>query len=142
MPYTLDPRDPTQPLDADAALVAAGELRALKAFIGKIPVVSVNANKTFALADGGTDQLHPSADTATRTWSVPDNSVVAFPVGTIITISVQNGAGTILLTMAGTDVMRLIPTGLTGTRTLPANSVTNIKKITATEWQCVTNGGS
>jgi len=142
MPYTPDPLDPTAPLDGEVALSAPAEFRAIKAYIGKFPVVSVSANKTFALADAGTDQLHPDSDTSSRTWLVPDNSVVPFPVGTMITISVEHGAGNILLAMAGTDTMRLIPTGTTGTRTLPPNSVTTIKKIKPTVWQCVTNGGS
>lgn len=142
MPYTPNPLDSAAPLDSEAALSAAAEFRAIKTFIGKIPVIETSANKTFALTDAGSDQLHPAADTSTRTWLIPDNSVVAFPIGTIITVSVQHGAGAILVSMAGTDVMRLIPTGAIGTRTLPANSVTQFKKIKATEWQCITNGGS
>lgn len=142
MPYTLNPLDPAQPLDADKALVLGGEMRGVKNFIGCIPQNAISANYTLVAADAGKDVFHPATDAVARTWLIPDNSSVPYRVGAVITLSVEHGAGTISLAMAGTDTMRLVPTGTLGTRTLPANSVSTLKKVTATSWQLVTNGGS
>lgn len=142
MPYTPNPLDATAPLDTEQALSAAAEFRALKAYIGKLPVVPVSGNKTMAAVDMGSAQLHPAADTSTRTWLLPDNSAVPISDGSMLTVIVQAGAGTVLFGMAGGDSLTLIPTGATGTRSLPPNSVTNFIKIAPTAWICVTNGGS
>lgn len=140
MPYTPNPRNSAEPLDSEKAKTAAAEFREIKKYITKIPVVEVSANKTLAVEDAGKCQLHPSADVTARAWEIPDNATVPYDVGTVLSFAVQNGAGTITLTIAGTDVMRLLPAGSTGARTLPANSNATALKITATEWQVTGTG--
>lgn len=137
-----------QPIDADLTAIAAlsgttGLLRKTAADawsldtseygdIG-IPQNSQSANYTCVLTDAGKHLLHPSADTTARTFTIPANSAVAFPVKTAITFINQNGAGVITIAIT-TDTMRLAGAGTTGSRTLAANGIATAIKVTATEW--------
>lgn len=99
-------------------------------------ISSVSAAMTFALPTATTHHLaflHPSADTTARTWTIPANASVAFPIGTELEMINQNGAGVITIAIT-TDTMRLSPGGTTGSRSLAANGHAVAKKIAATEW--------
>jgi hypothetical protein len=98
-----------------------------------IPQNSRSAAYTLVLADSGKHILHPSADTTARTFTIPANSSVAFPIGTAITFINQNGAGVVTIAITS-DTMRLSPGGTTGSRTLAANGSATAIKITSTEW--------
>ena len=88
---------------------------------------------TLVLTDSGKHILHPSADTTARTFTIPANSSVAFPVGTAVTFINQNAAGVITIAIT-TDTMRLAGAGTTGNRTLAANGIATCIKVTSTEW--------
>jgi len=94
---------------------------------------SKSAAYTMVLADANKHILHPSADTSARTWTIPANASVAYPIGTAITFVNQNGAGVITIAITS-DTMRLAAAGTTGSRTLAANGIATALKITATEW--------
>ena len=98
-----------------------------------IPQNSQSAAYTLVLEDSGKHIFHPSADTTARTFTIPANSSVAFPIGTAVTFINQNGAGVITIAIT-TDTMRLSPAGTTGSRTLAANGSATAIKVTATEW--------
>ena len=98
-----------------------------------IPQVSQSAAYTLVATDAGKHILHPSADTTARTFTIPANSSVAYPVGTAITFVNQNGAGVVTIAIT-TDTMRLAGAGTTGSRTLAANGVATAIKLTSTEW--------
>jgi hypothetical protein len=98
-----------------------------------IPQNSKSEAYTLVLADSGKHILHPSADTTARTFTIPANGSVAFPVGTAITFINQNDAGVVTIAIT-TDTMRLSPAGTTGSRTLAANGSATAIKITSTEW--------
>jgi hypothetical protein len=98
-----------------------------------IPQNSQSAAYTLVLSDGEKHIFHPSADTTARTWTIPANSSVAFPVGTAITFINQHSAGVITIAIT-TDTMRLATSGTTGSRTLAADGVATAIKVTATEW--------
>lgn len=98
-----------------------------------VPQNSQSAAYTCVLGDSGYHILHPSADTTARTWTIPANSSVAYPIGTVITFVNQNGAGVITIAIT-TDTMRLAGSGTTGSRTLAANGMASALKITSTEW--------
>jgi len=101
--------------------------------MGSIPQNSKSAAYTTALTDAGKHILHPSADTTARTITIPANSAVPYPIGTVLTIINQNGAGIITLSITS-DVMRWSPSGTTGSRSLAANGIATLVKLTATEW--------
>lgn len=92
-----------------------------------------SAAYTLVLGDAGKHILHPSADTTARTFTIPANSSVAFPVGTAVTFVNQNAAGVVTIAIT-TDTMRLAGAGTTGSRTLAANGIATALKITSTEW--------
>lgn len=98
-----------------------------------IPQNSNSAAYTLVLADAGKHIFHPSADTTARTFTIPANSAVTFPIGTAITFINQNGAGVVTIAIT-TDTMRLAGAGTTGSRTLAANGVATAVKVTSTEW--------
>lgn len=91
------------------------------------------ADYTLVLSDSGKHIFHPGTDGPSRTYTIPANSSVAFPIGTVVTFVNQNGAGSILIAITS-DVMRLAGVGSTGTRTLAANGVATALKIASTEW--------
>jgi hypothetical protein len=98
-----------------------------------IPQNSQSAAYTAVLADSGKQIFHPSADTTARTFTIPANSSVAYPIGTALTFINQNGAGVVTIAIT-TDTMRLAGAGTTGSRTLAANGIATAIKITSTEW--------
>ena len=98
-----------------------------------IPQNSKSAAYTLVLADSGLHIYHPSADTTARTFTIPANSSVAYPIGTAVTFI--NGATAGVVTIAITsDTMRLAGLGTTGARTLAVNGLATAVKVAATEW--------
>jgi hypothetical protein len=98
-----------------------------------IPQNSQSAAYTLVLADSGKHILHPSSDTTARTFTIPANGAVAFPVGTAVTFINQASAGVVTIAIT-TDTMRFAGVGTTGSRTLAANGVATAIKVTSTEW--------
>lgn len=98
-----------------------------------IPQNSQSTGYTLVLDDAGKHILHPTADTTARTYTIPANSSVAYPIGTAITFINQNGAGDITIALTS-DTIRLADDGATGNRTLTENGVATCIKIAATEW--------
>ena len=99
-----------------------------------IPQNSQSVAYTCVLADAGKHILHPAADTTARTFTIPANASVPYPIGTALTFVNQNGTGGIVTIAITTDTMRLAGAGTTGSRTLARNGVATAIKITATEW--------
>ena len=77
--------------------------------------------------------LHPSADITARTFTIPANTVVPFPIGSQLIVVNQHGAGVITIAI-NTDIMRLAGAGTMGSRTLAADGKAIMLKITTTEW--------
>jgi len=99
-----------------------------------IPQNSQIVNYTLALTDAGKHIFHPSTDTTARTFTIPANGSVAFPIGTAVTFVNQHGAGTITIAIGGTDAMYLAGAGTVGNRNLAANGTATALKVTSTEW--------
>ena len=97
-----------------------------------IPQNSQSAAYTLVLADAGKHIFHPVGDNNARTFTIPANSSVAYPIGTAITfINMAVANVTIAIT---TDTLKLSPAGTTGSRTLATNGSATCIKITSTEW--------
>ena len=103
------------------------------------PINDQSTAYTLVAADAAKTILHPSADTTARTFTIPANSSVAYPLGTVLTFVNQNGAGVVTIAIT-TDTMRLAGAGTTGSRTLAANGVATCVKLTSTEWIISGNG--
>jgi hypothetical protein len=97
-----------------------------------IPQNSQSADYTLVLADSGKHIFHPVGDNNARTFTIPANSSVAYPIGTAITfINMAVADVTIAIT---TDTLTLSDAGTTGSRTLATNGSATCVKITSTEW--------
>ena len=96
------------------------------------PVNSQSAAYTAVLADSGKVILHPSTDANARTFTIPANGSVAYPVGTVLTfVNMTSQVVTIAIT---TDTMYLAGPGTTGSRSLAQYGMASAVKITSTTW--------
>lgn len=97
-----------------------------------IPQNSQSADYTLVLADAGKHIFHPSTDANARTFTIPDNGSVAYPVGTAITfINMTAQVVTIAIT---SDTLYLSDAGTTGSRSLAQYGSATAIKITSTLW--------
>jgi len=92
---------------------------------------SRSANYTAVLADSGKQIFHPAADNNPRTFTIPANSSVGYPIGTELMFVNMINTVTIAIT---TDTLTQAGTGATGSRTLAANGWARAVKITSTQW--------
>ncbi len=95
---------------------------------------SRSADYTFALTDDGKHVYHPSADTSGRTWTIPANASVAFPIGSVLRVVNDSSAGVITIAITS-DTLVLAGAGTTGSRSLAADGYAEIVKIGTTRWQ-------
>nr|WP_286948248.1 DUF2793 domain-containing protein [Pseudomonas sp. UBA6718] len=98
-----------------------------------IPQNIQSADYTLVIADNGKHIFHPSADTTPRTFTIPSNASVAFPVGAAVTFVNQDSAGAVTISISR-DTMRFAGSGATGSRTLNQNGIATALKITSNEW--------
>lgn len=96
-----------------------------------IPLTVTNSTKTFALVDAG--QGFGKDTTTARTYTIPANSSVAFPVGTAITVFNNAASGNVTIAIT-TDTMYLGGTATTGSRTLAPRGVCTLLKVASTVW--------
>jgi hypothetical protein len=98
-----------------------------------IPQNSQSADYTLVLTDSGKHIYHPGADTDPRTWTIPADASVAFPLGTAVTFVNDTSAGAVTIAITS-DTLVLAGAGTTGSRTLAANGIATAVKITSTRW--------
>jgi hypothetical protein len=97
-----------------------------------IPQNSQSAAYTLVLADSGKHIFHPSGDANARTYTIPANSSVAYPIGTAVTfVNMTAEVVTIAIT---SDTMYLAKDGTTGSRSLAQYGSATALKITSTTW--------
>jgi hypothetical protein len=96
------------------------------------PQNSRSADYTLVLGDAGKQIFHPSSDTSVRTFTIPANSSVAFPVGTVVLFTVENGGRSV--NVAITSDTLVFGSGTTGTITVTPNNTLMCIKVTATKW--------
>jgi hypothetical protein len=108
--------------------------------VGQSALNSQSAAYTLVLTDAGKTIYHPSADTTARIWTIPANSAVAFPIGTIVTFDNDDAAGALTISIT-TDTLVLVGTaGTTGSRTLAEGGRAVAMKVSATRWRIDGNG--
>lgn len=99
------------------------------------PVVDGNSAYAIVMTDAGKTIYHNEA--GARTWTIPANASVAFPIGTVIILDNTGNAGaagTITLAITSDTLRRGDGTAGTGSRTIAASQVAAIRKVAATEW--------
>ncbi len=90
-----------------------------------------NADYTLALSDSGNHVYH--SDATPRAWTVPPNSGVAFPIGTMITL-VNDSSGAVTVTQGAGVAIIQAGSGAAGNRTLAQNGVATLIKVAAARW--------
>jgi hypothetical protein len=118
------------------SVVPAATLADSVGYVG-IPVNSQSAAYGLLATDAGKSIVHPITDNNARTFTIPANGTVPFPVGTTITFINMINTVTIAIT---TDTMYLAGSGATGSRTLAAYGVATAVKVTSTSWIISGNG--
>jgi hypothetical protein len=118
------------------SVVPAATLADSVGYVG-IPVNSQSAAYGLLATDAGKSIVHPITDNNARTFTIPANGTVPFPVGTTITFINMINTVTIAIT---TDTMYLAGTGSTGSRTLAAYGMATAVKVTSTSWIISGNG--
>jgi hypothetical protein len=103
-----------------------------------VPINSQSAAYTAVIGDSGKAILHPSTDANARTFTIPANASVAYPLGTAITfINMTSQVVTIAIT---SDTMYLAGPGTTGSRSLAQYGMATAVKMTSTTWIISGNG--
>jgi hypothetical protein len=97
-----------------------------------IPINSQSTAYTAVLADSGKCIFHPSTDANARTFTIPANGSVAYPIGTAI--SFVNMTSQVVSIAITTDTMYLAGTGTTGTRSLAQYGTATALKIESNKW--------
>lgn len=113
-----------------------GPTRVFAAGLRGTPTVTHNATYELVLGDAGKTMLHD--ETSARTWTIPANASVAFPIGTTIVIDNTGNAGgapgTLTIAITSDTLRRGDAVAGTGSRTVAANGVAVIRKTKSTEW--------
>jgi hypothetical protein len=103
-----------------------------------VPINEQITAYTAVLADSGKVISHPSTDANARTFTIPANASVAYPVGTVLTFT--NMTSQVVSIAITSDTMYLAGTGTTGTRSLAQYGMASALKLTATTWLISGNG--
>lgn len=96
-----------------------------------IPQNIQNATYSFALTDRG--RSVGKTNSTAYTYTIPANSSVAFPAGSVITVFNNNATSNITIAIT-TDTLRLAGTTTTGSRTLAPWGVATLYKSDSTTW--------
>jgi len=105
---------------------------------------SHDADYTFVLADAGKTIYATASNGSTRTWTIPLNSSVAFPVGTLIrlanlstyAITIVADSTSVLYWMDGTDAAVA-----DANRTLERRGMATIQQLDTDVWLIEGNAG-
>lgn len=97
------------------------------------PVYDLSAATTLTILHGNSIMRHPASDANNRTFTIPANASVAYPIGTVLAFENEVNVVTIAIT---TDVLAFMDGGAggTGSRSLAANGSATARKVTATRW--------
>jgi hypothetical protein len=118
--------------DTTLSRIAAGVLGVEgNALYPNVPLNDKSSAYTFVLADAGQGFRHPTSDNNPRTWTIPANASVAFPVGTVIVGLNEINTLTVAIT---SDTLVLVGSGSTGSRTVAAHSMFTLWKVASTRW--------
>lgn len=102
-----------------------------------IPVQTVNASQTFALTDAG--NMYRQTSSTNRTYTIPTNTAVAFPVGTVIMIR-NTGTGTVTITPAGGVSLRQAGASGSGSVSMAQWGIASLTKEATNDWLITGSG--
>lgn len=97
-----------------------------------VPVNSQSTAYTATIDDSGKIIFHPSTDANARTYTIPANGTVAYPLGTVL--SFANYTSQVVTIAITSDTMYLAGVGTTGSRSLAQWGMATAIKLTTTTW--------
>jgi len=103
-----------------------------------IPINSQSAGYITVLSDSGKIIFHPSTDPNARTYTIPSNASVPYPLGTALTFI--NMTSQVVTISINSDTMYLGTAGTTGSRQLAYCGSATAIKMTDTTW-LISGGG-
>lgn len=98
----------------------------------EIPQNIQNAAYAPVLSDAGKHIYH--SDGTARTYTIPANASVAYPIGTTLTFVNDASAGVNVTIAITTDTLYWAADGTTGSRTLARYGIATALKVAATRW--------
>jgi len=96
------------------------------------PQNSQSTNYTLVLSDAGKQIFHPASDANVRTFTIPANSSVAFPIGTVVLFTVENSGTQVNVAITSDTLVN--GDGILGTQVVPPNNTLMCIKVSATKW--------
>ena len=91
-----------------------------------------SADYTLILSDTGKQIFHPASDVNVRTYTIPGNASVAFPIGTVVLFTVENGGTWVNIKTTGDTLV--LGDGTTGSIRVAPNNTLMCIKVSATKW--------
>lgn len=131
--FTGTPSAPTAAITTDNTQLATTAFALIAA--GTSQINSKSVDYTFVTADRGKTIYHPVSDTTARTWTIPANTIVAYGVGTAITLDNDFGAGVITININTDTLVMVGAAGGTGSRTLASGGRAVIQKVANSRWR-------
>jgi hypothetical protein len=116
------------PITGFAATATTASTASSLGYLG-LPQSATSTTATLTIGDAG---KHIYVKIAGQTITIPDNSVVPYPIGTAITFIAGGLATTV--TIANNDTMYLVGAGTSGTRTLAAYGTATAIKVASSTW--------
>ncbi len=98
----------------------------------EVPSNAQSADYGIVLTDSGKSIDHPASDANDRTFTLPADGTISFPVGACVSFS--NMSVNDLDIAITSDTMYLAGAGTTGTRTLAQYGTATARKLTSTTW--------
>lgn len=98
-----------------------------------LPQRILSSAHTLELEDAGYQLYRPTSDSTARIWTIPANSAVPFPIGSVVSMVNDGTAGDITINI-NTDTLIWGSTGGTGSRVLAPYGAATILKVTSTRW--------
>lgn len=102
-------------MTGDLVLADVGPMNALSAGFRGMPVVSIDADRTFVLADAA--KMIRLFGSTPRTWTIPPAGSVGFPIGTVIVLRSFSSANLTLARGSGVQ-LRIDGNSADGNRTI------------------------
>jgi hypothetical protein len=97
-------------------------------------VVQNTKNENYQLALTDANKHIYKSNTTAYAWTVPPNSSVAFPIGTVVTLVNGGSSGAITVTRGASVVIRLAGDGTDSDKTLAAYGLATLLKVATDTW--------
>lgn len=95
------------------------------------PINTQDATYTLVMLDSGKTILHTSA--STHTWTIPPNSSVAYPTGTVIVVA-NIGSGAVTIARGSGVALRIGGSSTDSNKTLVQHGIASLLKLDTNSW--------